>query len=836
MSSESHTRTIFTTSQACFTLFFLVLFFILLNGYVLNLVGGYQADPWWVLVGLLLELTVAGLAARSWFTIRFEPLELAGFVTVVMGVWLYFVAASLPTLLPPTQSIDAARHYLQVLFSYPRGTLVSWYPAGGAFVAATLSHWIGWSPLRVLHPTAASFVGLSAGAIYGVTCALLPPRALSKIVALVAPVLLFVPWSYFAGIINWEQYFYSQVFAQYFVVAAMWFIATFATQPRGTWLVLLGMALLGIVAAYPYLVALPVALFILMTFARLYGGNWLSTQNRTVLFSAFIFGALLVLAAAALQQGGILELKSLRTATVSDVGEGGVATPSVENLGGPLFLLLALAGIPIAWRTGAQGRTILGFLVAWLLQLAALTLVQPFFQISGYRVDKTFYILVFPLAILGALVPARVVARWGDRLESHRLLPPGVFILVVVCAVIGIQIWRPARSFSPLAESELETALWVKENLDTYQVSYLDPAPVRSYWLAFGLWRETLPNEWFQWIPAGAKLGPRSLDEWMSDPAWPQWILVRHSDLGGRPVSSLPSQLVYQNGESAVLKKEAPLQTVPTPAVITPWYFSSFIRLLGYDLPKTVYAPGDALSFTTYTESLSPPLATVGWRVELVDRHGSVVSKALGDPFANKYPLQRWPPGRYARDVWTLPLDAGITPGVYSLQMGLYRRTDGEFTVVHSNNSDLAAAPLGTIKIPPVSPGPDELGAATSLQARVGDAFMLAAYDLRPDQLERMVHLTLYWQSLAATENDYTVFVHLQDSSGKLVAQKDAPPLDGNFPTFAWDAGEIIREQYDLQVPPEAAWPTTLEIGMYSQPDLKRLRVGTDDHITLIVK
>ncbi|HEX2999243.1 MAG TPA: hypothetical protein VHR86_03285, partial [Armatimonadota bacterium] len=511
------------------------------------------------------------------------------------------------------------RHYLQVLFSYPQGTLVSWYPAGGAFVAATLSHWIGWPSLRVLHPTAASFIALSAGAVYGVTCTLLPPRALSKIAALAAPVLLFVPWSYFAGIINWEQYFYSQAFAQYFVIAAMWFIATFAAQPRGIWLVLLGMVLLGIVAAYPYLVALPVALFILMAFARLTTGNLLSTQNRAVLLSLFIFGALLVLAAAALQQGGILELQSVKTATVSDVGEGGVATPSLENLGGPVFLLLALAGIPLAWRTGAQGRTILGFLVAWLLQLAVLTLVQPFFQISGYRVDKTFYVLVFPLAILGALLPARIVARWGERLESHRLLPAGVFILAVALAVIGIQIWRPAKIYSPLAESELETALWVKANLDTYQVSYLDPAPVRSYWLAFGLWRETLPNEWFQWIPAGAKLGPRSLDEWMSDPAWPQWILVRSSDLSARPIPSLPLQIVYRNGDSAVLKKQAPPSTAPVPATTTPWHFTSFIRLLGYDLPKTVYVPGDVLSLTTYTESLSPPDATVGWRVELVD-------------------------------------------------------------------------------------------------------------------------------------------------------------------------------------------------------------------------
>jgi hypothetical protein len=75
------------------------------------------------------------------------------------------------------------------------------------------SHWLGWAPLRVLHLTAASFVALSAGAVYGVTCALLPRRRVSRIAALLAPALLFVPWSYFAGIIDGEQYFFAQALA-----------------------------------------------------------------------------------------------------------------------------------------------------------------------------------------------------------------------------------------------------------------------------------------------------------------------------------------------------------------------------------------------------------------------------------------------------------------------------------------------------------------------------------------------------------------------------------------------------------------------------------------------
>ena len=830
----SRIKTQLSISQTLFTLAFLVFFFTLLNGYVLNLVGGYQANPWLVLAGLLVELILTLVAARSLISVQFDLTECVGFGAVVIGVWLYFVAASLPTLLPPTQSVDAVRHYLQALFSYPKGTLVSWYPAGGAFVVATFSHWVGVSPLRVLHPTAASVIALSAGAVYGITCALFPPKRLSKIAALFAPVLLFVPWSYFAGAINWEQYFFAQVFAQFFVVAALWYIASYAETSNWMFLVLLGAALLGIVAAYPYLVALPIVAFGLVLVARLRPTPGPSLKGKGIM-ALVIFAVLMVFAAVALQHGGILELKTFKIATEGDVGEGGVTNPSLENLGGPIFLLLALVGIPLAWRADARGRTILAFVVAWFLQLGALFVIQPILQISGYRVDKTFYMLVYPLAILAALAPAWAINRWLTRIENSARSLAAAFLTVIVIASVGVLAFRPPIAFSPFTESELETALWAKEHLDTYQISYLEPQTVRAYWLAFGLWRENLPNEWFQWIPAGVKLGPKTFDEWLRDPAWPRWLLVPDVTQVRAP---LP-KIVYQSGNSAILEKQVLPAAAPAPAIPASLYFGSTLKLLGYDLSRTTFAPGETITVTTYTESLYPPLATIGWRVELQDRNGNVVSKASGDPFGSKYPLQRWSPGQFARDTWSLPLDPNLAPGIYKLQLGLYRRVDGEFVDVHTLPSELdaqdhfVAASLAKIKIPVAPPSSDELAAAIPLNARFGDNVTLVSYTLRFDRAARRAHLTLFWQSLAKSETDYTIFVHLMDSGGKIIAQKDAPPRDGNYPTSAWDAGEIVKDEYDLAIPADAPMPSSIEIGMYSQPSMQRLPVGTDDKITL---
>jgi hypothetical protein len=183
----------------------------LLNGYVLNLVSEYRANYWLVTIGVVIEFIVVVIAARRWIRVDYDLFELAGFVVTVVGVWVYFIAPSLPTLLPPTQSSDAVRIYLQILYTYPDGKLVSWYPAGGTFFVATLAHWLQWDPLRVLHPTAALFIAASAGAVYGMTCDLLGGERSNKIWALIAPALLFVPWSYFAGIIDWEQHYFAGV-------------------------------------------------------------------------------------------------------------------------------------------------------------------------------------------------------------------------------------------------------------------------------------------------------------------------------------------------------------------------------------------------------------------------------------------------------------------------------------------------------------------------------------------------------------------------------------------------------------------------------------------------
>lgn len=825
-------KIVFSSSHTLFTFFFLIFFFVLLNGYLQNLVADYRANEWLVLASLVIELLLTMWLARRWIEIESVPLEIAGFALVVVGVWWYFVIPALPTLLPPTQSSDAVRVYLQVMFTYPNGTLVSWYPAAGAFVTAMFAHWSGVEPLFILHPTAASFLALSAGAVYGMTCAMLPKTRFSKIIALIAPALLFVPWSYFAGTINWEQYFFAQVFAQYFVLAAAWFIARYAQQPHPIFAGLIGAALLGVVAAYPIFVALPLGLFGLVVLVQSAQSKSLH-QSRGALIALVAFIGLLILAAIALQRGGILEILAGKLSLEGDVGVGGVARPSIETLGGPIFLALVVIGGWCAWQN-LFGKTILGWLLIWGLQLGTLTVLQLVTPISGYRIDKTFYILVFPFAILAALPLAFVIERAVQRFNlSARVLVPGFLAAIVL---LGAAIWtgRPPKPFSPLTQSELAVARWAKSFYnETYQIAYLDETPVSAYWLAFGIWRENLTNEWFQWIPASRKLGPATFDEWLADPGWHDRMLVRYLE-----EIPAPLRVVYQVGSSAIIDKDVPPDYGPKPPFRSDLIFGSALTLIGYDLPRTRFTPGETLTLTTWTQSLYPPPATVAWRMELLDHNARVISRIERDPFDNKYPLQRWAPGKYTRDVWVLPLDANLAPGMYDVRLSLFRRSDGELISVRPVYSTqpivpMSAAPITRIKIPVTPPSADELRTTQALNVRLGDSFALTHYAMTPDRASRQVKLILYWRALKPTEKDYTVFVHLLDGAGKIVAQIDAQPRDGAYPTSSWDADEIVKDAYTLTVPADARAPFSLAVGMYEHPSLQRLPVETNDHVEI---
>ncbi len=72
-----------------------------------------------------------------------------------------------------------------------------------------------------------------------------------------------------------------------------------------------------------------------------------------------------------------------------------------------------------------------------------------------------------------------------------------------------------------------------------------------------------------------------------------------------------------------------------------------------------------------------------------------------------------------------------------------------------------------------------------------------------------IVGLRTFWEVEQPFDVDYFIFVHVLDSGGNRVAQRDTPPWQGRFPTSSWQPGTLVVDVNDL------ALPTTLAEGTY---------------------
>ncbi|MCW5882610.1 MAG: glycosyltransferase family 39 protein [Anaerolineae bacterium] len=109
------------------------------------------------------------------------------------------------------------------------------------------------------------------------------------------------------------------------------------------------------------------------------------------------------------------------------------------------------------------------------------------------------------------------------------------------------------------------------------------------------------------------------------------------------------------------------------------------------------------------------------------------------------------------------------------------------------------------------------------------DGIRLGGVDVRPDPAQPggALLVSLFWRPETTPAARYTVFSHLIDADGKLVAQFDGEPAGGTAPTTTWQPGATVVDRRAIPLPvdlPPGRY--TLRVGMYSQPGLQRLAVA----------
>ena len=119
-------------------------------------------------------------------------------------------------------------------------------------------------------------------------------------------------------------------------------------------------------------------------------------------------------------------------------------------------------------------------------------------------------------------------------------------------------------------------------------------------------------------------------------------------------------------------------------------------------------------------------------------------------------------------------------------------------------------------------------------QANFDNKVLLLGADLAPNPAAPgdIIQVTLHWQALTDMDIVYTVFVHLLDAVGEVVAGHDSEPVSGTRPTTGWVPGEFILDRHDVSLPADLQpGEYVIEVGMYDAGALRlpRLPVLGDD-------
>lgn len=115
--------------------------------------------------------------------------------------------------------------------------------------------------------------------------------------------------------------------------------------------------------------------------------------------------------------------------------------------------------------------------------------------------------------------------------------------------------------------------------------------------------------------------------------------------------------------------------------------------------------------------------------------------------------------------------------------------------------------------------------------ANLGDRIELLGYDWQVVKAggRDVLAVRVYWKATAPIDSDYTVTIQAFAPDGIRVGQLDTYPVSGMYPTRDWRLGEIVRDEYLVEITRSSATTLRVMVGMYDQDTGKALQVIRPD-------
>ena len=255
--------------------------------------------------------------------------------------------------------------------------------------------------------------------------------------------------------------------------------------------------------------------------------------------------------------------------------------------------------------------------------------------------------------------------------------------------------------------------------------------------------------------------------------------------------------------------------------------FANGIRLLGYDLEKTVVEAGGRMQVVLYWQTDTALLRVNLQPFVHLDRlnDGVTVADATnytpGDATTESVlPTFHWDTARYVRDEHDLLLPSDTRPIAYAVRVGLIDPAQRQLVALASGSGDTARLTIINVS----SPGePPRLTQPLNVSFKNNiDTLRLTGFQLdslTPARLD----FSLSWQSNRRPQKDYIIFAQLLDSDQNLAAGFDRQPLDGAYPTSTWLPGQTIVDPRYIPVAGVVPGDYQLIIGLYDPATQQRL-------------
>jgi hypothetical protein len=512
--------------------------------------------------------------------------------------------------------------------------------------------------------------------------------------------------------------------------------------------------------------------------------------------------------------------------------------PVIPLLAQPLFLLgvgalLLQIGRPVTW-----------FLLA-LLVLASLPAMLSDELTHGLRVVGWF--ALFPL--VSAWGAAQGVAWWPVRWQ--RAIAAGAALVFV--GLVGWQGIAARETYQHFWRSADEYRLWrvLGTELNHSEWFFRTDIPALLEWIAaqdqptllpFDYVDELHPRAWAlqrfpqaaswpvdQPLPSGAQIVLPALP--VTRPVerdTRHYVLLYDQTLYTLPqftpfdLPNVPSDVVAGFGRFEQL---AEVYTLPDEIdfapvrMIPPLRFGDDLELVGWAGERDLSA--GRWQGTLYWRALRPIGHDYQSFVQVLTQDYERLGGA--DVLMGGWPLPPtlWQLGQvYSQPVvFDLPaLDAGA----YRLVVGVYPPFGRPLEAFTASEQALPApVTVDWLRVPLMML---PLSAGRTVDAVFDGRVALRAYTATQAEGE-MWRVQFEWQALADLDGlDATVFVHLLNDAGEIVAQRDERPLNGSYPTLIWRAGEIVITEYTLSADDTAA----LRVGLYTLPEVRNLPVTLD--------